>query len=124
MYLSAAVKSDPSLAKNKWSQDWNFWLNSNLLDFAIVMNYASNSAGFYDSIESIRNNMREESLNKIIMGISTYNQDSKKVSDKIYLSYLYGFKGISLFSYDSINDNQKKDLNWFYPIIDIFNIID
>ena len=40
------------------------------------------------------------------MGISIYNQNALNVSDKIYLSYLYNFKGISLFSYD----NRKNDL--------------
>ena len=86
------------------------------------MNYAPNSTDFYNSIGSIKDHEGQD-LNKIVMGISTYNQDSKKVSEKIYLSYLYGFKGISLFSYNSIEKNQKTDLNWFYPIIDIFNTI-
>ena len=122
IYLSAAVKSNPDSAKNKWSQDWVFWLDSDLLDFAVLMNYAPNSTDFYNSIGSIKDHEGQD-LNKIVMGISTYNQDSKKVSEKIYLSYLYGFKGISLFSYNSIEKNQKTDLNWFYPIIDIFNTI-
>ena len=54
------------------------------------------------------------------MGISIYNQDAIGVSDKFYLSYLYNFKGISLFSYD----NRKNDLLWYNDIIDIFQIIE
>ena len=117
--ISAAVKPDPNLAKNKWSQDWLYWLDSNFLDFVVLMNYASDNIGFYSPISSIKENENQE-LNKIVMGISTFNQSSKQVSEKIYLSYLYGFKGISLFSYYNIDEKQRKDLIWFEPIIDIF----
>ena len=54
------------------------------------------------------------------MGIAIYNQDFSSVSDKVYLSYLYNFKGISLFSYD----NRKDNLRWFDNMLDIFEIID
>ena len=117
--ISAAVKPDPNLAKNKWSRDWLYWLDSNFLDFVVLMNYASDNIGFYSPISSIKENENQE-LNKIVMGISTFNQSSKQVSEKIYLSYLYGFKGISLFSYYNIDEKQRKDLIWFEPIIDIF----
>ena len=54
------------------------------------------------------------------MGIGIYNQDALEVSDKIYLSYIYNFKGISLFSYD----NKKDSTYWFDDILDVFEIID
>ena len=57
------------------------------------------------------------------MGISTYNQEAKEISGKIYSSYLEGFKGISLFSYNSIDEKQKKNSLWFDPIMDMFNIV-
>ena len=65
------------------------------------MNYMPDMIDFNYSIESIKSNIDKDSFNKILMGISIYNQDAINVSDKIYLSYLYNFRGISLFSYDS-----------------------
>ena len=118
--ISAAVKPDPFLAKKKWSQDWKYWLDKELIDFVVVMNYLPDMIDFNYSIEAIKSNMDKESFSKILMGISIYNQDALNVSDKIYLSYLYNFKGISLFSYD----NRKDDLLWYNNIIDIFQIIE
>ena len=118
--ISAAVKPDPFLAKKKWSQDWKYWLDEELIDFVVVMNYMPDMIDFNYSIESIKSNIDKDSFNKILMGISIYNQDAINVSDKIYLSYLYNFRGISLFSYD----NRKDDLLWYNNIIDIFEIIE
>ena len=118
--ISAAVKPDPFLAKKKWSQDWKYWLDEELLDFVVVMNYMPDMIDFNYSIESIKSNIDKDSFNKILMGISIYNQDAINVADKIYLSYLYNFRGISLFSYD----NRKDDLLWYNNIIDIFEIIE
>ncbi len=117
--ISAAVKPDPFLAKSKWSQDWMEWLNLNLLDFVVLMNYAPDNIGFYNPISSI-DDTGKQNLDKIVMGISTYNQEPKQISEKIYITNLYGFRGISLFSYYNIEDNQKENLFWFDPIIDIF----
>ena len=108
------------LSKKKWSQDWRFWLTEELVDFVVVMNYIPDIIDFHDAIESIKANIDKNSFNRILMGISIYNQNATNVSDKIYLSYLYNFKGISLFSYD----NRKNDLFWYNDIIDIFEIIE
>jgi len=83
------------------------------------MNYAPDNIGFYEPISSIKEKDNQD-LEKIVMGISTFNQSPKQVSEKIYLSHLYGFQGISLFSYYTIDKNQKKNLIWFDPIIDVF----
>ena len=53
------------------------------------------------------------------MGVSIYNQGFNQVSDKIYISYINDFKGVSLFSFD----NKKEDIYWFDNILDIFEII-
>ena len=118
--ISAAVKADPILSKKKWSQDWEDWIDREILDFVVVMNYSPDMINFNHNIESIKQEFEKNLFDKIIMGIAIYNQDFSNVSDKIYLSYLYNFKGISLFSYD----NKKDDLRWFDNMIDIFEIIE
>ena len=117
--LSAAVKADPIISKKKWAQDWENWLNEEIIDFVVVMNYHPDIINFNHNIESIKQQFDKNKFNKIIMGIAIYNQDFQNVSDKVYLSYLYNFKGISLFSYD----NKKDDLKWFDKMLDIFEII-
>ena len=61
----------------------------------------------------IKINVSNSDIDKIIVGISTYNQDAQSAADKILLSRLYGFKGISVFSYDAHVNN----LEWFDPIL-------
>lgn len=117
--LSAAVKSNPNLSRKKWSQDWKDWIINDYIDFVVVMNYSPNMIDFNNNIQTIRYEIDESNLKKIIMGVSIYNQGFNQVSDKIYISYLNDFKGVSLFSFD----NKKDDLYWFDNILDIFEII-
>ena len=118
--LSAAVKNDPVLSVEKWSQDWISWLNNDIIDFVVVMNYSPDLIDFYSKIEDIRSEVNSDNFDKIIMGISVYNQDASSVSNKINVSHLYRFKGISLFSYD----NKKDNIYWFDSILDVFEKID
>ena len=84
------------------------------------MNYSPDLIDFYSKIEDIRSEVNSDNFDKIIMGISVYNQDASSVSNKINVSHLYRFKGISLFSYD----NKKDNIYWFDSILDIFEKID
>ena len=118
--VSAAVKTNPLISKKKWSQDWKFWIDNNLVDFVVTMNYDPSFSNFNKNIESIRKEVNKIDFDKIIMGIAVYNQDALDVSDKIYLSYIYNFKGISLFPYDS----KKDSTYWFNDLLDIFQIVD
>ncbi len=117
--ISAAVKTNPLISKRKWSQDWKYWIDEQIMDFVVTMNYDPSLINFSKNIESIRSEFSRDDFNKIIMGIAIYNQDALEVSDKIYLSYIYNFKGISLFPYDST----KANTYWFNDILDIFQII-
>ena len=44
---------------------------------------------------------------RIIMGIATYNQSSLDVADKITYANVTRFKGISIFSYNSMIENPR-----------------
>ena len=56
----------------------------------------------------MKNNLTTDDLNKVIMGVSTYNQDAQSAADKILLARLNGFQGISVFSWDS----HKNNVDW------------
>ena len=114
--LSAAVKPNLVVAKERWFQNWKDWIDKGIIDFVVPMNYFPEIKDFNLSIQIIKNNFSDIGLNKIYMGISTYNQDSQAAADKVLISRLNGFNAVSIFSYDS----QKNNLEWFNPVLDSF----
>ena len=111
MELSAAVKSDLLQSKSRWYQDWSYWIENNILDFVVVMNYAASNDEFINKMRIIDENIFTDNLNKkIIMGISLYNQNQSSVADKIILTNLSGYDRICFFSYNSIK-NKSNILN-------------
>ena len=110
--LSAAVKPSLITAKQRWFQEWDKWIDEGIIDFVVPMNYFKEIADFNNSIQIIKSNIIMEDMDMVIMGISTYNQNAQSAADKILLSRLNGFKGISIFSWDS----HKNNLDWFKPI--------
>ena len=114
--ISVAVKPNIIDAKYRWHQDWKYWLDQDLIDFAVPMNYNTEIRTFMTNIQLMKNNLNEDLLDRIIMGISTFNQDSDSVLDKIFISELNGFSQISLFSYES----HKDSIDWFDPVIKSF----
>ncbi len=115
--ISAAVKPNLGEAKYRWHQNWQDWLEKDLVDFVIPMNYSSDLITFMTNIKSMKNSIEDSSLSKIIMGIAVYNQSSESVADKIFLTRLNEFNGVSIFSYGVHKDN----LGWFNPILESLN---
>ena len=101
--LSAAVKPNPFEAKNRWSQDWVEWINDEILDFVIPMNYAADEEIFIDNIRKISSQINNK--DKVLMGIAIYNQSIPMIAKKIILSKYSGYSKICLFSYNSIRNN-------------------
>ena len=114
--LSAAVKPNLLEARDRWYQDWGKWIQEGMINFVVPMNYFPAIRDYNNSIQIMKANLRPQDIEFIIMGISTYNQDSQSAADKILLARLNGFNGISIFSYDS----HKNNLEWFRPITKTF----
>lgn len=112
--ISAAVKPNLVDAKYRWHQNWQDWLERGLVDFVIPMNYSSELITFMTNIKIMKNNIAEDSMKKIIMGIAVYNQSAESAIDKIFLTRLNEFNGICIFSYGT----HKKNLEWFNPILE------
>ncbi len=117
--LSAAVKPNLLTAKKRYMQDWDSWLNNGLLDFVVPMNYYSEVKDFNNDIQIMKYFIDKSLQDKIVMGIATYNQSADDAADKILISRLNGFSGISVFSYDA----HKNNLDWFYPVVHAINYI-
>lgn len=112
--LSSTVKPNLSTAKDRWSQDWQSWINDGLLDFVVPMNYYKEIVPFTQDIIMMKDTFSPEQRDRIIMGIATYNQDADSAADKVMLTRLNGFTGISIFSYDA----HKNNLEWLSPLLD------
>ncbi len=115
--LSVAVKPNIIEAKYRWYQDWLTWIKLDLIDYAVVMNYDSNINKFNFNNRLINNSLTDFEKQKIVIGISTFNQNPIDASDKIILSRLNGFNNFSIYNY-----NQKQIAeNWYNPLINVFN---
>ncbi len=112
--LSAAVKPNIIEAKSRWDQEWDKWLDESIIDFVVSMSYYTEISDFNNSIQIMKSNLSQENLEKVIIGISTYNQDAQSAADKVLLSRLNGFTGVSIFSWNS----HKNNLDWFKSIND------
>ncbi len=106
--ISAAVKPNLIDAKNVFYQEWDEWLIGEYIDWAILMNYTSNTRNFENNIQIIRDNLPKKYFNNILMGIGVYNQTYKSASEKINITIRNQFAGYSLFSYTVF----KKDMNY------------
>ncbi len=114
--LSAAVKPNLLLAKNRYFQEWDVWLAAGYLDWAIPMNYTPDLRDFANNIDIIYENLPRKYRNKIIMGIALYNQKPIEAVDKIYYSEITRFRGISIFSYNVFKENPGYTNNFIKSI--------
>ncbi len=100
--LSVAVKPDPVQAKHRFFQDWITWLENNYCDFVVLMNYRT----VWEEFELVLKQLDDRELNKkIIVGVSTYNQDVNAVVRRLEAVKSGGYAGYSLFSYNYLNRN-------------------
>jgi len=106
--LSVAVKPDPVEAKHRYFQDWISWLRDDNCDFVAIMNYRTDWYEFNNVLGQLKiQNLSE----KIMIGISTYNQDFKAVVKRLEATKNSGFSGFSLFSYNHLLENKEYLMN-------------
>ena len=97
--ISAAVKPNLYVARERYFQEWNVWLAAGYLDWVVPMNYSSKKREFARNIDVINDNFPKKYREKIIMGIALHNQTPSKASEKIKFSRLRQFPRVSIFSY-------------------------
>ena len=102
--ISAAVKPNLINARNLFGQEWDVWLAGGFIDWAVPMNYTMNLSTFDKNIQIMKKNLPEKYIDRIVMGIATYNQNAKSAGKKIYHSSKNDFSGISIFSYTVFKD--------------------
>jgi len=103
--LSAAVKPNLYVARERFLQEWDVWLAAGYVDWVVPMNYSPNMSDFSQNISVINDNFPKKYRDKIIMGIALYNQSSVDAAKKIKYSIEEKFVGISVFSYNQMKNN-------------------
>ncbi len=100
--FSASVKPDLYKARNQYFQEWDVWIAAGYMDWLIPMNYSTSIRDFASKIEIIYDNIPKKYRDKIIMGVSTYNQPAIDALDKIKYTRMTQFPGVCLFSYNAL----------------------
>ncbi|MAR35361.1 MAG: hypothetical protein CMG65_01640 [Candidatus Marinimicrobia bacterium] len=103
--LSAAVKPNLYVARERFLQEWDVWLAAGYVDWVVPMNYSPIMSDFSQNISVINDNFPKKYRDKIIMGIALYNQSSVDAAKKIKYSIEEKFVGISVFSYNQMKSN-------------------
>tara|TARA_Y100000748_G_scaffold235290_1_gene199284 strand:- start:4954 stop:6093 length:1140 start_codon:yes stop_codon:yes gene_type:complete len=115
--LSAAVKPSLYEARERFYQEWDVWLVAGYLDKAFLMNYATDLRAFAANIDIMYDNLPKKYRRKIVMGISTYNQNSDEALTKVKYTKVTRFSSVAFFSYNSLVQNKtyfQKIKNYIY----------
>ncbi|MCB9059773.1 MAG: family 10 glycosylhydrolase [Calditrichae bacterium] len=103
--ISVAVKPNPIRAKHRFYQDWAKWLDLNLCDFIVLMNYNPELSNFVSNLEMTKLNSDTQ---RTIVGIATYNISENEITSRLTMIENSEYKGYALFSYNYLQ--QKKNL--------------
>jgi uncharacterized lipoprotein YddW (UPF0748 family) len=99
VYLSAAVKPDIVQAHWNYYQAWDHWVKEGWLDFAVAMNYATDSQTFVSRVDDYLNQLPSGTY---LVGIALYNQKEDQIVRKIARVGALKNSGFVLFSYDQL----------------------
>ena len=107
-WLTAAVYGKYPNCVNTVGQDWYGWLNMNVVDYIVPMDYTEDNAKFAELVTqqaAVRTH-----ANRTIVGIGvTANEsrlDARKVIDQINLTRRHGLAGNALFDLDTTLEKQ------------------
>jgi len=112
--LSVAVKPNPSVAKNRFFQEWDQWLAEGLVDYVVPMNYETRMDKFQGNLTSIENSVQGKYNRSIIMGLAVYNQSPAAAAEKLDRVIHADYAGFSVFSWDALKDS----LETFSPFLE------
>ncbi len=101
--LSIAVKPDADIAEYTYFQSWKSWLEKNICDYVIIMNYNADNIVFRTNLK------KAAALNgngRIVVGIATYNQSWQSFLQKYDMVQKAGVSGTSIFSYNYLDEHK------------------
>ena len=102
LQLSVAVKPNPIIAKHRYMQDWLYWIENDLCDFVVLMNYSKKMPTFIGNIKTVKEKVAPD---RVMIGIATYNINNDEILKRIKFVDESNFSGYALFSYNNIKSN-------------------
>ena len=98
--LSAAVWRNPSIAKEKYQQDYTTWLRRDLLDAAMPMVYTTDDGQYASDLKSV---LAIETRTDIYAGVGIYKHERPtQCVAQITRAHALGVDGVTLFAYGSL----------------------
>jgi uncharacterized lipoprotein YddW (UPF0748 family) len=97
--ISAAVMPALAEASSRHLQDWNTWLERDLIDVVCPMAYTTDAATFVAQVAAARSAAGRHPL---WAGIGAYQLSSIQIVENVQAARHLGVGGIILFSYDSL----------------------
>ena len=110
MQVSAAIFPEMEEAREKYSQDWLFWLEKGYLDRTYTMSYTISTERLEQDLTFLLNYKQND---KMIIGLRAWGKTytAAQIKEKIKLVRKLGFSGYALFSYTGIiQEEYFKDL--------------
>jgi len=112
--LSVAVKPNPSVAKNRYFQEWDLWLAEGLVDYVVPMNYATEMSEFQNHLSNIEVEVQRKYNRSIIMGLAVFNQSPESAAEKLKSLSSLNYAGYSVFSWNALQDSLES----YSPFLD------
>lgn len=105
--LSAAVFSDVDEARERYSQDWIFWLEKGYIDIAYTMSYTTSTERLQQDLTFLKN----YGLNaKTVVGLRAWEKGdsypASQIKEKIKVISKLNYAGYALFSYTGIKQSE------------------
>ena len=108
--------SDPSESKDRYYQDWKFWIESDLIDFAVIQNSEKDFIEFNYLIKKINKQIDSFNRKKIFFEMSSKNDITFDISNKIISLRLNGYENVGIdYSFS------KDTTNWYRQIYENIN---
>ncbi|HIE06346.1 MAG TPA: hypothetical protein EYP58_06045 [bacterium (Candidatus Stahlbacteria)] len=104
--VSAAVKPDPHEARTRYGQDWLKWLTTGSIDFVITMSYTSNTNWILKTIGRLK------PRDRIWIGIGTYLQDRRSITNQISTLRRHGYEDLVIFSFEDLRKRRWLPSCW------------
>ncbi len=105
LVLSAAVFPNPDSSAVQYAQDWKSWLDRDLVDFVVMMSYARSVSDFTETVD---HPVVLANADRVVAGISTYNQPVEYALREAEIALEREFAGICFFSYNDLS-TKKSD---------------
>lgn len=120
--LTAAVWRDSGIGLNDYQQDWQKWVEMDLLDAAIPMIYTQSSSFYYSNVTS---GLSKNGNSAVIIGLGNYLQTNAATAYDNMIAQLNwardeGANGIQLFDYGTLFDGSAASNEVRRALTDFF----